>query len=105
MRTPPEIIRTVHLDHDQLLILDSGRDGRVRVLHGGVWLTESGHPGDAMLRIGDEAPVHGQRAVLQAQGATAVQLVSGRALAPAWWPRLRAWAGRWTLGPQPCPGQ
>lgn len=105
MRTPPETIRTIHLDHDQLLILDSGRDGRVRVLHGGVWLTESGLPGDAVLRAGDEAGVHGQRAVLQAHGATAIQLVSGRARPMAWWPRVRAWAARWSLGPQPCAGQ
>lgn len=102
MRQPREQVRTLHLDHDQLLILDGRRDGRVRVLHGGVWLTEAGSPDDTFLRSGQEAAVQGRQAVLQAEPGTALELrwrpPARRAGA---WRRLRAWAARWQLGPLP----
>jgi hypothetical protein len=30
-----ESIRTIHLDRDQMLVFDGGREGRLRVLQGG----------------------------------------------------------------------
>lgn len=99
MRIPREQIRTISLDHDQLLILDGGREGRVRVLHGGVWLTEEGERQDAFLRAGHEARVLGRRPVVQAQGRAELQLSEGRPTPAAWWQRLRRLATRWQLGP------
>jgi hypothetical protein len=104
MRLPPEQVRTIHLDHEQLLILDGGREGRVRVLHGGVWLTEEGRADDAFLCAGQQASVHGRRPVVQALGAADLQLTRGRPARTPWWQRLRRLAVRWQLGPalDPC---
>ncbi len=104
MRHAREQVRTLHLDHDQLLILDGGRDGRVRVLHGGAWLTEEGRRDDAFLRAGHEAAVCGGRALLQVEPGTTLELRwqrPARRPAAGAWRRLRAWAARWQLGPLP----
>lgn len=106
MRTPVESPRIVHLDAEQLLILDGGREGRVRVLSGGVWLTEEGERQDTFLQAGHEAGVRGRRAVVQADGGVDLELTWGRATPSAgWWRRLQALAARWQLGPVPqsCP--
>lgn len=104
MRPVHEQVRTIHLDHEQLLILDGGREGRVRVLYGGAWLTEEGERDDAFLHAGHEAPLHGRRTVVQAQGpgGTDVQVVLGaRGAGAGWWQRVRALAARWQFGPVP----
>jgi hypothetical protein len=69
-----ETIRTINLDHDQMLIFDGGRDGRVRVLHGGAWLTEEGDAADAFLRAGGQARFHGRRTLIGALGPTQLQV-------------------------------
>lgn len=95
MKTSRETIRTIDLGYDQLLILDGGRDGRVRVLFGATWLTEEGEAGDAVLRGGTELPLHGGRTVIQGLEPTRLEVVergrrgNGR---PAAWMR-QLWGG------------
>lgn len=97
-----ETVRTVHLDHDQMLILEDLRTGRVRVLHGGVWLTEPGQGRDHFLHSGQTLPLQTAGALVQAQGPTQVELTrAGRQPRPGWWQRLRGLAARWHLGPVP----
>jgi hypothetical protein len=101
MPHPREQVRIIHLDHEQLLILDGGRDGRVRVLYGGAWLTEEGSPDDAFLRAGEAADTQGGQVVVQVQPGTGLQLSWARPSVTTAWRRLRAWAARWHLGPVP----
>ena len=97
-----ETVRTVHLDHDQMLILEDLRTGRLRVLHGGVWLTEPGETRDHFLQSGDALPVRSAGALVQAQGPTQVEVTRlGHRPVEGWWARLRALAARWHLGPVP----
>ncbi len=90
-----ETIRTIQLDYDQLLVFDGGREGRVRVLHGGAWLTEEGDAHDAFLRPGSETRFEGRRTLIGALEPTQLQVAqrSGSAAlrARATWRRL--WRG------------
>jgi hypothetical protein len=99
MRIPLEQVHTILLDHAQLLILDGGREGRVRVLHGGAWLTEEGVRDDAFLHAGHEARIQGRRPLVQAQGRAELEITRGRPTRDPWWQRLRRLALRWQLGP------
>jgi hypothetical protein len=69
-------VRTIDLDYDQILVLDNGPQSRVRVMFGATWLTEEGHVDDAVMRAGDELPLHEGRAVMQALGPTRLQIFS-----------------------------
>jgi Protein of unknown function (DUF2917) len=51
---PTETIRTIDLDREQLLVLEDRAGARIRVLSGGLWLTEEGRPDDRFARPGDE---------------------------------------------------
>lgn len=73
-----ESIRTIHLDRDQMLVFDGGREGRLRVLQGGAWLTEEGDAGDAFLCAGSEARFHGRRTLIEALGPTQLQVAQHR---------------------------
>lgn len=42
MNFEPRIVKTVNLDNEQLLVIESRRDARVCVIHRGVCLTGSG---------------------------------------------------------------
>jgi hypothetical protein len=101
MRRMHEQIRTVHLDSGQILILDAGRETRVRVLDGRAWLTEAGARDDAFLGAGQAAATQGGRSVVQAEGRATLQLTQGRRSSIPPWQRLRALAARWQLGPVP----
>jgi hypothetical protein len=106
MHTPAEPVRIVHLDAEQLLTLEGGHEGCLRVLQGGAWLTEEGERQDTFLQAGQVARVRGRRAVVQADGVVDLELTWGRRAVPvAGWRRLRALAARWQLGPVPlaCP--
>ncbi|MCB1996525.1 MAG: DUF2917 domain-containing protein [Rhodoferax sp.] len=97
-----ETVRTIHLDHDQMLVLEDQRTRCVRVLHGGVWLTEPGQGQDHFLQPGQGLPLRREGALLQAQGPTQLELTHrGRGPQVAWWARLRGLASRWHLGPVP----
>jgi len=110
MRTPTTTVRTIDLDHDQLLILEDER-GRMQVLHGAVWLTEPGRWADHRLATGAQWPLRGRGAVLTARGAVRLQIVAeagrqGARWASAWRRIVRAAARQVTrlqLGPVGCP--
>lgn len=99
MSASSDPVRTLHLDVDQMLILDDGHEGRVRVLHGGVWFTEEGEHADTFLQAGQEVAMSGRRAFVQARGAVDLQLTQGRAARPTLWQRWRERAARWQMGP------
>jgi hypothetical protein len=75
-RIPSEMIRTFDLDHEQLLVLEDRAGARVRVLSGGLWLTEEGQPDDRFARAGDELRLCKRgRAVVGAIGRSRIELV------------------------------
>jgi len=76
MSWEPQIFRTVDLGYEQLLVIESHRGAVIRVLHGGVWLTEEGMARDVFAQGGDEVLIEGEgRAVVEGLGATRVELV------------------------------
>lgn len=89
-----EVIRTVDLDHEQLLILDHSAGARIRVLSGGTWLTEEGRLDDVHALAGDAIRLTSNgRAVLEGLGRTRVEIAS---------PQRSGWRSRvadaWRLG-------
>jgi len=95
-------IRTLDLDHEQLLMINGAPGTRVRVLYGTMWLTQTGVAQDAFVGSGGEVEVRGPgKVVVEGIGAARVQLaVPGRrrgtlarALARLVW-RLRGAGGR-----------
>src|SRR5262245_59513657 len=71
----PTLTRTVDLGYEQLLILDSRPQTRVKVIYVGVWLTEEGSPEDVFAAGGDEVALHsGGRAVVEGLGYARVQV-------------------------------
>jgi len=72
----PTTSRTVDLDYEQLLRL-AGRPGtRVKVIYGGVWLTEEGRLQDVFAASGDELALQSQRlSVLEGLGATRLEVL------------------------------
>jgi len=77
----PVTSRTVDLDYEQLLMLEGRRGTRVKVIFGGFWLTEEGQLQDVFARTGDEVALHSpRRAVIEATGATRIELIEPVAL-------------------------
>lgn len=107
MRTTTETVRTIDLDHDQMMVFDGGRDGRVRVLFGATWLTQEDDAGDAFLGAGADVALRGGRTVIEGLKPTRLQIVErpGRrsAQALAWlkgsWRSVRTRIVRLQLGP------
>jgi hypothetical protein len=74
----PQVVRTVDLGYEQLLVLESQRGAVIRVLHGGVWLTQEGLARDIFAERGAELPLDGDgRVVVEGLGAARVQLIDG----------------------------
>lgn len=69
-------IRTVDLGYEQMLMI-TGRPGtRVKVIYGGVWLTEEGRTQDVFARGGEAVAVQShRRALLEGLGPTRVELI------------------------------
>jgi Protein of unknown function (DUF2917) len=68
-------IRTIDLEHEQMLVIDNRPGTRVRVLHGGVWLTEQGELDDQFARAGDELRLAAPgRAVLEGIGCSRIEV-------------------------------
>ncbi len=112
-RNPPtELVRTVDLDHEQLLVLCNRNGTRIRVLSGGTWLTEEGRLDDVHVRCGDTVTLTTPgRAVLEGLGRSRIEVASPQPL--AWTERLvqavNAWRdksrqpARASLRPRPAP--
>jgi len=75
-RFPSETVGTIDLDHEQLLVLQDRSGTRVRVLSGGVWLTEEGEPDDRFAWCGEELLLNARgRAVLEGIGQARIEVL------------------------------
>lgn len=71
----PTLIRTIDLGYDQMLMIESHPSRRLRVIHGGVWLTEEGVLQDAWLGSGDEVALRSRgTALIEGLGAARIEL-------------------------------
>jgi|APLow6443716910_1056828.scaffolds.fasta_scaffold108112_2 hypothetical protein len=62
----PTLVKTVDLGYEQMLVLESHPRTRIKVIYGGVWLTEEGQPQDVFAASGDEV-------ALKSRGLTVVE--------------------------------
>jgi Protein of unknown function (DUF2917) len=86
IRNPSVLIRTVDLDHQQLLVIEDQPGTRIRVLFGGIWLTEEGRAQDRTATAGQELDVQAVgRTVIESIGRTRAQVVRPVRQAVAWW--------------------
>jgi hypothetical protein len=82
--------RTVDLGYEQLLLLEGRPGTRVKVIFGGVWLTEEGGAGDVFAHTGDEVAVRSRRlSILEGLGTTRLEVIE-----PAARRRFKALADR-----------
>ena len=88
MRNAMQTVTTINLEPAQLLVLESGHRGRVRVLCGAAWLTEEGDTDDTLLCAGSEHVFSGRRALIEALGAARVQIEDAPASVAS---RLAGW--------------
>jgi hypothetical protein len=98
-----DLVRTVDLDHEQLLIFENRPGTRFQVLSGGLWLTEEACRDDRFARSGEALKLERRgRAVLEALGRSRVQVIAPaqragdglRQLLRRWAPRLETFAAR-----------
>jgi hypothetical protein len=83
----PTTVKTFDLGYDQILLLESHPQRRMRVLHGGVWLTEEGRTEDVFASCGEEVALHARHsALIEALGPTRVEIID--AVEPSWLKRL-----------------
>ena len=77
MKQSLEMVRTVDLGYEQMLLLSAQHGTVVRVMYGGVWLTEEGRSHDVFAHSGDEIRLasHGV-ALVQGLGFARVQVVT-----------------------------
>jgi hypothetical protein len=67
--------RTIDLDHEPMLLLHGRPGTQVRVIYGGVWLTEDGDRRDHFPRGGEAVTLAGRgAAVIQALGVARIQI-------------------------------
>ncbi len=96
----PTLIRTVDLGYEQMLLLESHPRTRIKVIYGGVWLTEEGEVQDVFAASGDEVALKSRGlAVVEGLGYARVQVMEppwdgGRwppasAASPMRWPAIR----------------
>jgi hypothetical protein len=79
------LTRTVDLGYEQMLLLESRPQTSIRVIYGGIWLTEEGRPDDVFARGGDEVQLksHGL-AVVEGLGYARVQVMEPRVSWRGW---------------------
>ena len=81
----PQLVRTVDLGYEQLLVLESQRGAVIRVLHGGVWLTQEGLARDIFAERGAELLLNDDgRVVVEGLGAARVQLIDRAHFSSTW---------------------
>ncbi len=83
----PTLTRTVDLGYEQMLLVESHPRTRIKVIYGGIWLTEEGLTQDVFASSGEEVALksHGL-AVVEGLGYARVQVLE----APS---SLRRWIG------------
>jgi hypothetical protein len=83
-------VRTVDLDHEQLMVLDGRPGTRVQVLFGGLWLTEEDCLHDRVAQAGEALTLTRRgRAVLEGIGRARLKLIEP---VRRWLPTLPQWA-------------
>jgi hypothetical protein len=71
----PTLTRTIDLGYEQMLLLESRQGARIKVIYGGVWLTEEGRPDDVFAASGDEVALKSRGlAVVEGLGYARVQV-------------------------------
>ncbi len=89
------LMQTIDLGYDQMLVLREQRGAKVRVLYGGIWLTEEGEPADRFLTGGEAAQVDRDGAtVIEALAPTRLELLRPAAAPTPGWSRTLQAAGR-----------
>jgi len=69
------VIRTVDLGYEQLLLLEARPRTRIKVIYGGIWLTEQNSPDDVFAASGDEVALKSRGlAVVEGLGYARVQV-------------------------------
>jgi hypothetical protein len=77
--------RTIDLGYEQMLVLESHPNMRLRVLFGGVWLTEEGVREDVFAGGGTEVALHTRgRALVEGLAPTQLQVLEPAPAAAAW---------------------
>jgi Protein of unknown function (DUF2917) len=83
----PTLTRTVDLGYEQMLVLESQPRTRIKVIYGGIWLTEENLKQDVFASSGEEVALKSRGlAVVEGLGYARVQVMEP----PAGW---RYWAG------------
>jgi hypothetical protein len=87
----PTLVRTIDLGYEQMLLLESRPQTRVKVIYGGVWLTEEGLSQDVFAASGEEVALKSRGlAVVEGLGYARVQVME----TPSGLSALRATARR-----------
>lgn len=72
----PTLFKTVDLGYEQMLVLESHPRTRIKVIYGGVWLTEEGQPQDVFAASGDEVALKSRGlAVVEGLGYARVEVM------------------------------
>jgi hypothetical protein len=83
----PTLTRTIDLGYEQMLLLESNPGTRIRVIYGGIWLTEEGLAQDVFANGGDEVALRARGlAVIEGLGYARVQVMES----PFGWKRWAA---------------
>ena len=91
-------VTTINLGHEQMLLIENEAQTKIKVLYGGVWLTEEGLAQDQIVGTGATAVVHSRgRVLLEALQPSRLELARREAastrISQFWsrrWARLRA---------------
>ncbi len=72
----PTTSRTVDLGYEQMLMLEGRPGTRVKVLYGGIWLTEQGLLDDVFVHSGEEVALQSrQRSLIEGLATTRLEVV------------------------------
>ena len=72
----PTLTRTVDLGYEQMLLLQSRPHTRIKVIYGGIWLTEEGRTDDVFAGDGEEVALKSRGlAVVEGLGYARVQVM------------------------------
>lgn len=83
----PMTVRTVDLGYEQMLLLESRPRTRVKVIYGGIWLTEEGLAQDVFAASGEEVALKSRGlAVVEGLGYARVQVMES----PSAWSKVGA---------------
>jgi hypothetical protein len=81
----PTLVKTVDLGYEQMLVLESHPRTRIKVIYGGIWLTEENLAQDVFASSGDEVALKSRGlAVVEGLGYARLQVMERPAGARYW---------------------